>query len=181
MRINNITFLEYCKLEDKSAFDFVIKFSKEFELAIDHFGVGDITLKKFGTVKELQHKYEKGIEYKDYFELIEDMTGKKENEIMSIRLMEFFQAIRYLNTEIERVNTLETKMLSHEPTDLEIRAGIEKFNVLGNFNQKTFFCDKFNWTLEYVDNMKYTDAFAFLYKDKLMTDFQKKYTKLSTK
>lgn len=179
MRFHNITFFTYAQLEDKTQFDFVIKFSKEFELKNDYFKIGDITELTFGQVKEIQHKYEKGLEYSGYIDFLKDVKNLKVEEIVNTRLLDFYQSLNYLNSEIERLNIIEAKTLSHEPSSLEIRAGIDKFNVFGNFNQIAFFCEKFNWSLEYVKGLKYSDAFAFLYRDKVSNDFQKNYTKLS--
>jgi hypothetical protein len=174
MKIDNIKYSEYFTLEDKSEYDFAIKYAE----AKDYYNVGDFTELSFGLIKDLQFDIQNGLQFDKYCDYFTQLTGI---DLKDVYVIEFFGFQKYLISEIERIAEIENKSLSSEPTDEEYRAGVEVFEKYKSYPQFRAIMTTFGMTLQQVRDMKYSESLMELVYQKDVNDFQKRYTKIISK
>jgi hypothetical protein len=177
--VNNIRFVQYLDLQDKSEYDYLIKYSMTFKKAVNIFGVGDFKKMKFGLIKDLQQDMSQGLTwFKDanheqgLMDYISILTGKSIRKLCRYRLLEIIQFRNYIVQEIEAISNIESKVLAHEATDEEIMAGIDSFNVFGVYSQLRSVANAYNQTIDWARNLPYEDAFVELCYQKTQSDYQ---------
>ena len=167
MEILNITYREYFDLEDKSEYDFAIRYSE----AKDYYNIGDFTELPFGLVKDLQFYLQQGFTFDQFIEHFEKITKLKVGEA---KVIELFGYHKYLQAEIQRIVDIENKLLSSDPTNEELRAGSENFEKFGSYPQFRSIMVELHLTEQQVYDMTYNKALTELLYQKETNDYQKK-------
>jgi hypothetical protein len=171
----NISFKEYFYLDDRSEYDYAIRYAYKFNQGIDNFGFGDFMKLSFGLVKDLQYDLQNGLTWE---QIIDYMILIKNVEYGGNTLLEMCQQRQYMVNEIERISKVEAIALSHESTDEEVRAGIEDFEPLGNYLQFRQLAITFSKSIDEVRAWPYELCFTELVAQKKLNDYEKRYTKI---
>lgn len=86
-------------------------------------------------------------------------------------------ALKIIN-QLKEILERENELLSSNITEEQKRAGIESFNVLGEFNTIDMIAEKYKYTHKEVEELDYDLIFLILYKNKLTTNFEKNYSEI---
>lgn len=181
MILKNLTFNEYFELEDKSEYDFAIKYGKDFNKPNDLFEVGDFTELAFKTIKDLQYYIENGLQWIHVFELIESVKGTNQNKIGNKLLIDLCRFKSFLVEEIYRINKIESTSLAYNITSDEENAGIEDLSELGSYLQFRQIATTFSITPKEVGEWKYSAALLELVAQKRINEYQSAYIKIKSK
>jgi hypothetical protein len=181
VEIEDITFKDYVEIEDKSLYDYCIKFAYSFNNPIDHFKIGDFTELSFGIVKDIQFDMAGGIGWEKLIEYFEILSGRNKKEISGMRLIELCQSKKYLSDEIEKINHIESEALSYIPDADEERAGIDRFNTFGAYLQFRSIATIFAVDIETVRSWKYSHCLIELYYQKMSYDYEKELLRIRNK
>ena len=101
---------------------------------------------------------------------IEDVKREK-----NVNKLQFYF---WVKEQYKKIEELENKYLSSTPDPHSVAAGIDKFNVLGDFNTVDSIARNYGYTHEQAWNLKYSTIFNILLREKLEADFNKKYNEL---
>jgi len=176
IELDDITLKEYFELEDKEAYDFAIKYSKElYNSPIDIFNAGDFTEMEFGLIKDLQYDFENGLTWMKLLEYISQISGKDIKQIVQFRLLSICRFRNYLTDEIKRINEIEIKLLGHDPSPEEVQAGISEFNKFGSYGQIRKLAMDDVTKIKEVKKIKYSTCLMELYYQKTANEFQEAY------
>lgn len=173
MKLKNITVLEFCLLDEaeRGTYEFAIKYS-DITKAKDIFKIGDLTKKTFGEVKDYQTIASSKDAIIKFTELLP--------ESLNMNIFDYISGLNYIFEEVDRVNKIEQKLLSHEPTIEEVSAGIDRFAQLGVGIQIDNLAHGKVWLYETIRNLKYEDCLFKLLLEKLNNDYKKDYYKIIT-
>lgn len=176
MKLRNITLVEFISLDSEQAEDYIfaLKYCKESEPR-DVLGFGDITKKTFGDVKDLQYILTKS----DAIDRIMKNIGYESIKLMSV--FDFFACYRYICSEIERVNTIENELLSHDPTPEEVEAGLEGFGRFSSILQIDSLAGGDVLKYKDVRALAYEDGLTKLALDKERNEYQRRFNKILTR
>lgn len=86
-------------------------------------------------------------------------------------------ALKIIN-QLKEILERENELLKSNITEQQKRAGIESFNVLGEFNTIDMIAEKYKYTHKEVELLEYDLIFLILYKNKLTTTFEKNYSEI---
>ncbi len=164
-----MTLREYIELTDKSEIDLIIKYSGKYNMPIDGIGIGDLTERTFGEVKDLQYELDKGFSFYDALKWFEKFNPKA---LKTISIEKACQSFRYLVKEISRINEVEKELLSGAVKAEYIEAGIEELNQLGVYLQIRQIAITLHYSIEQVKAMPYNDALLELITQKRISDFE---------
>lgn len=182
MKLKNLTFNEYFELEDKSEFDFAIKYDKKhFNIPIDIFEIGDFTELSFKIIKDMQYYIETGLQWIHVFELIETTKGINQKDLGKILLVDLCKFKSYLIEEIYRINKIESISLAHTTTADEENAGLDDFRDLGSYLQFKSLANDDITKIEAIGKMKYTKCLLELVARKQIKDYQTAYMKIKSR
>jgi hypothetical protein len=181
IEIRNITYREYLTVDDRSEYDFAIKYSYEFNKPVDTFQFGDFVELKFGLIKDIQFDVSIGLTWDNIFSYIKSVKGLDVKEIAGNSLVSICQFKSYILEEIKRINEIETISLGHTVTADEEAAGIKELAVLGAYTQFRALAKEDITKIEYVKNMKYEDCFLELVAQKLLYEYQERFMRLKSK
>lgn len=176
IELANITVNQYLELEDKSEYDFAMKFAFIFKEPIDEYKIGDIMEQPFGFVKDFQYEIEQGLSFAKLIDLV--VETKKIKNLGKQPLDKFMRFANYLITSIEQIVEVENESLAYEPDPDEVEAGMDKFNGLGVYLQMRSIATTFNITPQQVRTWTYSEAFTEMYTAKQMSDYQKDLMKI---
>jgi len=84
----------------------------------------------------------------------------------------------YLINQLKEIVEREAERLKSEITEQQKRAGIESFNVLGEFNTIDMIAKDYKYTHKEVEELEYDLIFLILYKNKLTSNFEKNYSEI---
>jgi hypothetical protein len=84
----------------------------------------------------------------------------------------------YLINQLKEIVEREAELLKSEITEQQKRAGIESFNVLGEFNTIDMIAKDYKYTHKEVEELEYDLIFLILYKNKLTSNFEKNYSEI---
>jgi|GEM_PF-2222581 len=181
IEIQDITLKEYFELDNREEYDFAIKYTKSlYNEALDIFEIGDLTVQSFGLVKDLQFDIEQGIKWIKLLDYLEILTNRNAKELVNYKLIAICRVKSYLAQEVERINTIESELLSYVATSEEQSAGIEGFNKFGTYGQKRKLATTFNTTPYEIEKWKYSDCLLELYYQRVEHDFQDKLFKIKS-
>ena len=181
IQLEDITLRDYFNLEDKSEYDFAIKYSQFFTDALDLFSTGDFTELSFGLIKDLQYDISNGLTWIKLIEYIEKLTGKSAKVIAGYNLRAICRYRAYIESEINRINEIESELLSYTPTSEEKEAGIDEFNKFGSYGQLRKLATTFGKSPEEIRQWKYDLCLLELLYSKTNYDFQEKLYKIKSK
>jgi len=169
MQLEAINIGEYLHLdpEQKEAYDFAVKYSKQCEPK-DLLNFGDITKKTFGEVKEFQTM----ISSKDFF--VKFLTYF-DSKVISLNVFDFFAFYNYFIKEVEKVSLIENELLKHTPTHEEELAGLERFEKFGVGIQVDNLAKGQVWMYDTINKLAYEDCLFKMVLDKTSNDYQRDY------
>lgn len=180
MSLKNISYRKYAVLEDKSEYDFYIKYSIVCNTSKDIFKLGDMTQRSFGLIKDIQYDLGQGeLTWLRYLEYIQTMTGKSIKRLALLGIVELCQSHKYFISEIQRIIEIESIALEYAPDNKEVRAGINKLDDLAIYLQIRSIAQELNMTIKQVKDMKYEEAFVELVAQSRLADYSKKYMKIN--
>jgi hypothetical protein len=172
IEINNITYIEYSELKDKNEYDYCIKFAYSFNKPVDILKIGDLTEQKFGIVKDMQYDFQNGITWEQLFDYIFQMKGSDIKSLAAMKLINLCQIKSYLKSEIERINDIESIVLTHDVDEDEIRAGIEELSQFGIYMQLRQIALTFHKSINEIKHWKYDECFTELVVQKKLSEYQ---------
>jgi hypothetical protein len=176
IELNPISVSQYLELEDKSEFDFAMKFAFVFTEPIDEYKIGDIMEQPFGWVKDFQYEIEQGLSFAKLIDLVSE-TGKIK-DIGKEPLDKFMRFANYLITSIQQIVEVENESLAYEPDPDEVEAGMDKFNGLGVYLQIRSLTGGDVTKFDQVRQLPYSLCFTEMYTAKQMSDYQKDLTRI---
>ena len=114
--------------------------------------------------------------YKSKFDSskVEQIKGS----LLDMNVSSVYSAGLYLINQLKEILERENELLSSNITEEQKRAGIESFNVLGEFNTIDMIAEKYKYTHKEVEELDYDLIFLILYKNKLTTNFEKNYSEI---
>ncbi len=173
IELKNITFEQYIRLEDRSEYDFAMKYGYPFLKPEDVCSIGDFTQLEFGLIKDLQQDISQGLTWEKMLSYMVLLSGKDEIYFYSISLIRITRFRNYIVDEIRRIVEIENKILAYNPTEEEVRAGIDKLSVFGVYSQLRQLATTFHQPIEWARKLKYEDAFVELCYQKMSNDFER--------
>lgn len=178
MKVVNITFKQYFELEDKTDYNFYLKYGV-FGYS-DHFKTGDFSELPFGFVKTAQQivNSKEGLTWDNYFELIQDLIVKSKQELAKEYLFQLHMNRLYIVKEIEKINKMESAALNYKPDSQEVAAGINDFSKFGSFLQFEKLAGGDILKIDEVKKLPYDICFTKLYLDSEKSQFEKRLMKL---
>jgi len=103
--LNSISVAQYLELDDKSEYDFAMKFAFRFKEPIDEYKIGDVMEQPFGWVKDFQYELEQELTFAKLIDFVIE-TGKIKN-IGKEPLDKFMRFSNYLITSIQQIIEVE--------------------------------------------------------------------------
>ena len=177
MELLIITLKEYIELEDKSEYDFFMKYSIVLNTPVDHFGLKDMSeTQTFGMIKDLQYDLSEGLNWYQIIDYLGKLTNQK--NIQNITIDKICQQWKYITSEINRISEIEDIALAYYPTDEEKQAGIDKLSSLGIYLQIRNIAISLNMTIDQVKNIPYTEGFLELVTQKKLSDYENSLIKI---
>ena len=162
VEFTNISFIEYSQLSDRAEIDYILKYSRKFNLPIDVFNVGDLTKQPFGLVKDLQYDLNGGVTWMQLLDYFEKLTGKPVKEISKEGVVQIIQFKAYVFSEIERINEIVRIGLASSPDADEEKAGIDRFAIYGNYIQFVDLANDDITRIEQIKKLPYIECFMLL-------------------
>lgn len=181
IELNNIKFKEYIALEDRSEFDFAIKYGLPFLKPEDVCHVGDFTKLEFGIIKDLQQDISNGMSWDKLLEYMMIITGKSEQYFHNLTIIRIVRFKNYIVSEIQRIVDIENAVLSHETLEDEAQAGIDQLSVFGVYGQLRQIAITFHQSIEWARKMKYEDAFVELVYQKRSNEYERELNEIRSK
>ena len=179
IELNNITLGEYLDLEDKSEYNFAMKFAFRYKNPKDEFGIKNISEVEFGIIKDYQYLAEsKQLTIFNEVSFLCDMAKVK--SMGCEKLDKICRALFWVSAEINKLIKIETRELAYEPTSIEMMAGIESFNGFGVFIQIDSLAGGDPVKYEKIRKLPYHVCFAKLLLNKKNNEFQKRYNEILT-
>jgi hypothetical protein len=175
IELNNITFIEYFELEDKSEYDYAIRYAYRYNQPENLIEIPDLIEMTFGFVKDLQYDCAQGLTWEKFFEYLNLI---KKDKYEKWKLVNLCQLRAYLLSEIDRINEIESETLSHDLTADEVNAGIESLAELGIYLQIRSLTGGDITKNESIRNMKYEDCFLELITQKRLDDYSRALIKI---
>lgn len=176
IELKNISLREYVELEDRSEYDFAMKYAFRFKEPVDEYGLGDMTELTFGVIKDLQYDIESGMTFEKLLEYTERLGQIK--AIGSEPLDKVMRFSNYIIESIKQIIDVENQTLSHEADPDEEEAGMERFNGLGVYLQMRSIATTFHITPQEVREWKYADALTEMYTAKQLNDYERDLMKI---
>jgi hypothetical protein len=98
--------------------------------------------------------------------------------LLDMNVSSVYSAGLYLISQLKEIVEREAELLKSEVTEQQKRAGIESFNVLGEFNTIDMIAKDYKYTHKEVEELEYDLIFLILYKNKLTSTFEKNYSEI---
>lgn len=98
--------------------------------------------------------------------------------IFDCKVEEVYSFALNIINQLKEILERENELLKSNITEQQKRAGIESFNVLGEFNTIDMIAEKYKYTHKEVELLPYDLIFLILYKNKLTTTFEKNYSEI---
>jgi hypothetical protein len=98
--------------------------------------------------------------------------------LLDMNVSSVYSAGLYLINQLKEIVEREAELLKSEVTEQQKRAGIESFNVLGEFNTIDMIAKDYKYTHKEVEELEYDLIFLILYKNKLTSNFEKNYSEI---
>ena len=101
----------------------------------------------------------------------------EERVFFGSRVVEFYQALNWILSEIENIQEQEKK-LARKPNEKLKEAGIEQLGIFGELNTFIALGERFGIPPQKIQNWKYNLVFALSLHSKMYGDIQEKYNEL---
>lgn len=167
METFKITFKQYFELDDKSDYDFLLRYEKSYIKPVDNYSIGDLKKKSFGIVKDLQSDC-------NLFNIVNTLSINPNDLLFKVS-----QSYYYVYNELCKINELETQLLGNSyASDEQIEAGIEDFEKIGVYMQFHELTGGDVTKYETVRNTEYNVCLLELYTRKLKYDYFERFNKI---
>jgi hypothetical protein len=170
MEIRDITLKEYFELEDRSEYDFVMKYSQRFNEPTDIFGMGELTNRSFGFVKDLQYTFSEGVEWKELINFVEVLTGETQRKLIEYRFIDWCKFMAFMVESLGTISKLEEHLV-YQTTGADEDAGISNLNKFGVFIQIDTLAKGDIRLYEQIRGLKYDLCFTKLLMDKEIQEY----------
>lgn len=180
IEIQDISLVEYHELDEdtKREYDFAIKYGKQFNTPINVFEAPDFTELSFGIVKDMQQDFQGEISWKTILDYTEKITGLSKKDIAKRKLLTVCRFNAHILAEVERINEIESQLLSSAPTAEEVAAGIDQFAKFGAYPQLRKLAKGDLTKLEEIKELPYHLCLLELHYDKTYNEFRNQVIKL---
>lgn len=178
--LENITFVQYVELKDKSAYDYAATYSRVLNTPVDIFKVGMFNKLTFGQVKDLQTTFASGVDYKEMINFVCNLKKLKLKEVVLKPFFEICKFRSYVISEIEKIQRIE-ESLNYKVSAQDKTAGIEKLAKFGVGIQIDKLAMGKIWMYETVRKQDYEKAFFKLLMDKEINEYNAIRNKLNQK
>ena len=158
----NIPLRDFFELEDSSEYFFAFEHSPNFKEAIDHLGIGNMRQKPFGIVKDLQELYSGNVSTAQLIEQLCLFSGKTEEQVLDMKILEFMQSRNYLEQSINRISEIESLKFGRGSTDEEKRVGIDRLGMYGIETQLDKLDHGMLWMTDEIRALPYERCFIRL-------------------
>jgi hypothetical protein len=179
MKLKNIPFAEYLRMtpEEGYIYTYSFQFGNTLRRPFNHYKFKELQSYSFGQVKDCQSKFEKGITIIEIPEVLAIFVGN-DSKYYQDNIYEVFQQFAWIKAEMEVISEAERVKLSRQPTDKEMRAGIENFEEFGVYPQFRALALTFNKDIDWVKSMPYDMAFLELCYQKELSDYELAFSKI---
>ena len=130
MELENITFLEYVNLKDKSLYNYASKFSRKLNTANDLFDIGPFTSLTFGQVKDAQHLFNDGVNWENLFKFVCQLKNTHKKHLAKNKFFELCMFRQYVAEQLNEIYNIELNLF-HEVNHTDEAAGIDKLAKFG--------------------------------------------------
>ncbi|MDH3381655.1 MAG: hypothetical protein OEL54_03050 [Flavobacteriaceae bacterium] len=180
MEVKLITLNEYQELvEERSTYNRLMKYADVYVDPVDHFKIGDMMELEMGTIKDMQHHYEKGITFNDKLEFLSYITKKDLKYFGTQQLNKITQTFSYFDKGISKILELEKMNLAHNQTAVEEQAGIGLFKGLGTSLQIYHLAKGDILKESEIRKLSYGKCFQHMLINKRLADYNIKLNELS--
>ena len=172
--MENIKLYKYLKLGENDALYYatVFQFIKGSDI-IGKYKATNLTSLSFGEVANVK-SLAKNADFTNVFVIV---FGIPENELINIRVKEFFMALNWLKFELAELVEREKHLVGDEEPDM-IEAGSARLNVFKEMNILIPLSKEYGMTPEQIEGWKYSTVFTIMYHDKVSRDVEKAYNKI---
>jgi hypothetical protein len=177
LELDRLTVAEYTLLDDKEEYDFAIKYARIFTEPVDEYGIGDMMELPFGVIKDFQYELESGFDFTKLLAFAAKITKLK--DITAEPMDKFMRFANYLTESMRQIIEVENKTLSHEPSESEQSAGMERFENLGVYLQIRSLTGGDVTKFEAVRSLPYSLCFTELFAAKQLADYEKDLIRLN--
>jgi hypothetical protein len=179
MNIENISLAQFVLLSETDRAEWYIYLATpEFKTPFDHLGIGEIDSKTFGLIKEAQTELFESVNVLDIIKWLSRFSEKTEDYLKTkIGIFEAYRTFEYLRTELIKLTENERDLLSEQPDGKMLAAGINEFEQFGVYLQLRKLTNGDITKIKEVESIEYNTCFLELYYQKVMNDFNMRYTK----
>lgn len=163
MQLNRVKISDYLLMEDRSQYDFLIRYADMFNKPENVLGLPPVEEMPFGFVKDTMVDVQDGIMLTKEIDIISRFV-----DIKNAYLDEYTRTCKWFYKQLEELSYKEVTLLSANKQ----MKGSEKLQPIALYVQKRTIAKELNMTIEQVDNMKYADAFVELYTQKILNDIE---------
>lgn len=174
----NISLFDYLRLKDQSEVNYILTYSRKFNLPIDTINIGDLKEKPFGIIKDIQYDLAYGMSLDNLINYVVSLSGKNKNEVMQMGVIQFWQLKSYIIDEITTISELENNGLNRELEMDEEKAGIDRFSKYGAYLQFRDLANNDILKIDEVKKKKWIDCFLELRLRKEIADYEKELTRI---
>jgi hypothetical protein len=178
IELEAITLKEYIELEDKSEYDFAMKYASVFTNKNDEYQIGDMKELSFGFIKDLQYEFETGAKFDQLIQLISSLGQLKKINLGAERLDKFSRFIAYIIEGLKEISEVERQTLMPVLDIDEEHANIDRFEGLGVYLQIRALTGGDITKFDHVRSLPYSLCFTELYAAKQLADYNRELTKI---
>ena len=180
MKVPNIKFVEYINLKDKKDYNYYLRYGN-FK-GKDLFKLGDFLNLNFGFVKDMQEMYNgEGLTWENFIEAISKRTKTSKKDISLIPLFDLHCARLFVRDELEKINLIENKTLSHNSSTEEAQAGINEFAKYKSFLQFDQLAGGNVLNIDKIKQLPYNQCFVKMSLEADRAKFESKLNNIRTK
>ena len=170
IELKRISVNDYVELDDKSQYDFAMRFAVKFNESINEFEIDDIFELPFGFIIDYQFEMIQGMSLMRQIELIQSITKK---DVLKMDLDVFCRGCKFVNEGMLQIAEIERQKLSYAPTFDEQNAGIENlFEGLEFYMKVRKLANNDITKIESIRALPYSKCFLELYTQKQEYEFQ---------
>lgn len=98
--------------------------------------------------------------------------------LLSMKVEQVYSLGKYLINQLNEIIKRDAEVLNSKPTPEQIRAGVEMFNELGEFNTIDMIAREYSYTHKQVEMLEYDLIFLILYKKHISGIYEANYNEL---
>lgn len=175
--MKNIKLYQYLKLSERDALYYanVFQFVKPSD-SIGEYKGSVLTGLPFGEVANIK-KLAKASDFTKVFMIV---FGIPEEELIRIRIDEFFMALNWIRNELDQLIGREKHLIGEEDPEM-VQAGSERLNVFKEMNILIPLSKEYGMTPDEIASWTYSTVFTIMYYDKISRDIEREYNEIIKK